>query len=596
MKLKKAQKIVVYIFGGLVALILIAIFSINYIVGNIIETKIFDALNKHESADYHVDLRKVNVNILTGNINLKDIKINPDSSFITRLKEGKTDQSVAIELFIPTFRLGGIGLFKAITNKDININKILLKRAEFRLIIGDNSKERKEVDTKKEFNIDSIYMKGIDGISIGKIEFLNCRFEIYDLIKDQSIIKNNDLRFELKDFYLKELDGDNDYFSLHLDHLECELLKEEFIVPGGNYILTFDRFYFDLYDSTLEIDKLEYKPTYKDKYELAKKLKFTSEIYDISINKIRLSGFDSESIISDGVYIIDSVIIDGMNMDLLMDKRLPFNENKEPKLPHQALKQMRIPLYINKIEIKNSKLVYQEKYEGSDELMTAIMADLNVQFRFVTSVEDSISTKKSMTVNLQSNFMEKIPFTINFDFPLYNKADTFYFSGHLASAEMQEFNKAAFPAMGIKFINGNLKEINFSGSANAKYSNGEMTMLYSELEAEVVKKDPEKDKNKFLSWLANTVVHAFNPGKNNKLRTASMGFERVSYKGFGNFVWKTLQTGIVTTITPTGKKVKTSNVDGINSSDDPDSNETLSKKEERKKAREEKRGEKKDHN
>lgn len=589
MKLKKAQKIVVYIFGGILALILIAIFSINYIVGNIIETKIFDALNKHESANYHVELRKVNVNILTGNINLKDIKINPDSSFITRLKEGKTDQSMAIELFIPTFRLGGIGLFKAITNKDININKILLKSAEFRLIIGEKSKGRKEVDIKKEFNIDSIYMKGLDGIGIGKIEFLKCKFEIYDLIKDQSIIKNNDLRFELKDFYLKELDGDNDYFRLQLDHLECELLKEEFVVPGGNYILNFDRLYFDLSDSILEIDKLEFKPAYKDKYELAKKLKFTSEIYDISINRIKVSAFDIEKIIADGVYIIDGVVIDGISLDILMDKRLPFNENKTPKLPHQALKQMRLPLYINKLEIKNSKLVYQEKYEDSDELMTAIMADLNVQVHFATSIEDSISTKKSMTVNLQSNFMEKIPFSINFDFPLFNKADTFYFSGHLASAEMQEFNKAAFPAMGVKFVKGDLKEITFSGSANDKYSKGEMTMLYANLEAEVDKKDPEKDKNKFLSWVANTVVHTSNPGSNNKLRTASMEFERVPYKGFGNFVWKTLQSGIVATVTPTGKKTRTSSATSSDNAADVRKEDKVSKKETRKAKREEKK-------
>ena len=31
-----------------------------------------------------------------------------------------------------------------------------------------------------------------------------------------------------------------------------------------------------------------------------------------------------------------------------------------------------------------------------------------------------------------------------------------------------------------------------------------------------------------------------------------MKFERVLYKGFGNFLWKTLQNGIVNTIAPFG--------------------------------------------
>ncbi|PLW96208.1 MAG: hypothetical protein C0591_09290 [Marinilabiliales bacterium] len=592
MKLNKTQKVAAYIFGGLIALLLIAIISINLIVGNIIESKITNALNKHETKDYHIELRKVNANILTGNINLKDIKIHPDSSFLNRLKEGETEQSVAIELFIPTFRLAGIGLYKAITSKDININKILFKGADLKLIIGEKPKRSKEVNTKKEFNIDSIYMKGLDGISIGKIEFLKSKFEIYDLVKDQVIIKNTDLKFELRDFYLKELEGNNDYFSLHLENLECELLKEEFAVPGGNYYLNFDRFYFDLFDSILEIDNLTFKPTYKDKYKLAKKLKFTSEIYDISVKKIKISAFDIERMISDGVYLIDSIEIEGINLGILMDKRFPFNEDRKPKLPHQALKHMRIPLYINKIDIKNSKLIYQEKYEGSEELMTAIMGDLNVQVHFATSIKDSIRTRKSMTVNLQANFMEKTPLSVNFDFPLYHKADTFYFSGHLASAKMSEFNKAASPAIGVKFIKGDLKEITFSGSANDKYSKGEMTMLYANLEAEVDNKDPEKDKNKFLSWVANTIVHTSNPGSNNKLRTATMEFERVPYKGFGNFVWKTLQSGIVATVTPTGKKVRTMTEDQNSDSVKSKTEEKTSKKEARKKAKEEKKKDK----
>ena len=46
-----------------------------------------------------------------------------------------------------------------------------------------------------------------------------------------------------------------------------------------------------------------------------------------------------------------------------------------------------------------------------------------------------------------------------------------------------------------------------------------------------------ENKKKFLSWIANTVVHSFNPGKKGKLRTAQMSFERVEYKGLGNFLW-----------------------------------------------------------
>jgi hypothetical protein len=78
-----------------------------------------------------------------------------------------------------------------------------------------------------------------------------------------------------------------------------------------------------------------------------------------------------------------------------------------------------------------------------------------------------------------------------------------------------------------------------------------MKMLYHDLEAEVFKKKTA-EKNDFLSWSVKNLVHKSNPGNNGEVREATMKFERVMYKGFGNFLWKTLQNGIVNSIAPFG--------------------------------------------
>jgi len=588
MALNRKQKIFTYIVAGFIIAGIAGVTIINLFLGNIIETKIRNSLNKQDTTNYHVELRKVNVNILTGNINLKDLRISPDSSFIQRIKQGGIEQSMAIELAIPTFRMAGINLYNAVTSQNININKILFKKAKFKFYVGNKSKKETEVNNDKKINIDSIYVKGIDGIDIGKIEFSKCKFEIYDLVKEQVVLKNEELEFEIKDFYLIELEGDNDYFRLQLDNVKVELIKEKFMIPGGNYYLRFDRMYFNLSESRLEFDKMAFKPTYNDKYELAKKLKFTTGIFDVTIKKIKISSFDVKRMVTDGVFTIDSINIEGMDLNFFKDKRLPFDEEKRPKLPQQGLRDMRIPLYIGKVILKDSYLNYQERMETSTELMTAILADFNVQMYFITSIKDSIKTGKSMLINLQSRFMEKTPLTAKFVLPLNSSVDTFYFSGHLASAKLKEFNRASLPAIGVKFNSGQLNEISFSGSGSSRYSGGEMTMLYTDLDAEVVKKN-QKDKSKFLSWAANTVIHTSNPGKNNKLRVAQMEAERVIYKGFGNIVWKALQSGIVNSVTPTGKIKKTSKEQKKKeAATDKDSDTKETRKEKRKKKKENK--------
>ena len=556
MKLSGKQKKAFIIIGSIVLLLAIVVVAINLIIGHLIENKVREALDKQKEKKYNIEVRTVRANILTGNINLKDLTITPDSLFLELLKKGDADKSTAIELSIPTLRFTGIRIYQAITSQSIDLRNILFKNAEMTVIMGKKSKNKpKELKQQGKLNIDSIYIAGINGIEIGAIKFRNCKLHIYDLVNDKMMLENREMEFEITDFYLEELEGDQDFFSLHLEDVKLDLKQEKFMIPGGNYSLYFGRIYFDLSRSVLELEDMIFTPTYEDKYKLAKKLKFTSEIYDISVKKIRISSFDIRRLINLGELAIDSVRVNNLKLSILMDKRLPFNLDRRPKLPHQALKNMKMPLFIGRISLKDSYLEYQEKIEGATEPMTVALDNLNAQINFATSMKDSIRTGKSLIVNLQADFMKKTPLTLNFVFPLDSRVDTFFYAGHLSSAKMNEFNQASLPALGLKFEKGSLKEISFDGSANATISRGKMIMLYSDLEAEFVKKN-EKDKNKFMSWAANTITFSSNPGKNNKLRTASMNFERVPYKGFGNFVWKTLQTGIMRSVMPSSKAQK----------------------------------------
>jgi len=558
MSLSKKQKVWVYTVEAIAA-ILIVVIIINLIIGHLIETKIKNSLSTEESINYTIELRNVNANILTGNINLKDLKIAPDSAFIKQLKNGESDQSTAVYAMIPTFRLAGIGIYKALTSKNIDIRKILFKKAELKIYLGKKSEKSVEKPEKK-MSADSIFIKGLDGIEIGHIEFSKCKLEVIDLVNDIQIVQSEDLELEIDGIELTELEGQNNYFKIDVDHVSIELLNERINLPNGNYYLTFSRLYLNLSDSLVELEGFNFKPTYEDKYELARKLKYTSEIFDVTLKNLSILGIDFQKIKNEGAFYTDSLLVQGLDLNILMDKRLPFNTDKRPKLPNEAIKNLSFPIYIKGIAINDSRLDYQEKMENTSELMTAILGDLNVQISFATSISDSIATGKSMVVKLKSNFMDLTPLHLNFDFPLVSRVDTFYYSGYMASANMNEFNKAAFPAMGLKFDKGQLDKITFNGSASPRFSKGEMTMLYHDLEAELSKKDFE-NKSKFLSWVANAVLYTSNPGKSTDIRVVQMDFERVPYKGFGNLVWKTLQSGIVNTVLPTGKTTETKEVD-----------------------------------
>lgn len=129
---------------------------------------------------------------------------------------------------------------------------------------------------------------------------------------------------------------------------------------------------------------------------------------------------------------------------------------------------------------------------------------------------------------------------------------------------MSIFNPAIFPVAGLEFNSGVLDSLILKGSANTTYSSGTMKMLYHNLDLFVMKRG-KHTKNTFLSWSINSFIRKNNPGKGvgKKPRVAIMFFERDMEKGFGNFFWKTIFSGLKATLIPGINTVNRENFQSI---------------------------------
>lgn len=554
---KKGKKILI-ISLSVLALLVLAVIVANLIVGNIVEKKINKAIADKYEKRYHVTIKNVSVNIISGNVVLRDLSIKPDTAFLNKYKTGMSTMSSVMDIEVPHFRLIGLDVVQAVTKSIIDIRKLDIVDAKIIFYSGylaaDTMPEAKKTDEAK-INLDSLQILGIEGVLIGKIELLNASIMVHNLRTDSKVIDANEIDVALDGIRLDKLGGEGDYFKLVMDGIKFTLVDEKLSLPGDLYYLSFGKLAYDKETSSLKIQNLKLFPQYNDLYKMAEKLVYTSEIFTVNVDEIEVYNFNLRQIINDKKFYADSISITKLDVDILKDKRFPWNLDKRPQLPNHQLRLMKFPVYIGQVTVKNSRLYYHEIVPGSDEQMAVSLDDLNVSIYNITSVKDSIATGKPMTVNLTSNLMKVAPLQADFVLQLNSKSDNFSFSGHLGKAELSIFNPALKPAAGMVIKSGVADMVTFSATANNTLSTGKMTMVYSGLVAEALKKN-EEEKGKFMSFLANTVVHSSNPGKREKLRIAQMGFERVEYKGFGNFVWKTLQTGIVNTVLPTGKSEK----------------------------------------
>ena len=584
MTLSKKQKRWLIILGIVVGILLVFVLALNLIIASVIEKKIINALKSHPEKNYHITLDRVGVNIINGNVNLRGLQIEPDSVFIEQLKRGELMQSMAIRAEVPLFRLAGFNLIDAIADGEIDIRKILIKNAKVQLLVGKSQQKKPKSDEegKGKFKIDSIRIEGLSGIKLGKFDLTSFKIEVFDVVENKIISENKSLNIDIVGIESVKLEGEDNYFAFHARNAELNLSEEGFKLPGGNYKISIKNMRMKLSDSLIVITDFVLKPQIEDRFAMAKKLVYTTGIFNVKVHEIRISEIDAARMLHKGELIIGHIQVSGMDMDIFKDKRKPWNKDLRPKYPNQALRNMDFPIYIGSIDVDESYLKYHEESAKEFGNLRVTLDKMKGSIKHITSLKDS--SRKPMTANLRAKLFNTADMVVDMLLPLNSRVDTVFISGSLGKSKMSAFDPALFPALGMKITSGTLNNVVFKARANRRYIDGEMVMMYDGLETEVQKKN-EKTENKFMSWLANSVVRKSNPGKNDKLRTVPMHFKRDMYKGFINIAWKGVQTGLVNTVSPTGKVIKEEKPKNNKAK----SNKKLTKKEQRKKNREEKK-------
>jgi hypothetical protein len=533
----------------IIGVIAILILSINIILGSIVSKVVNKQLEKiNKKGVVIIKIEDVNIDIITSSLTLKNMSVSPDSLSFENFKVGKANKPTFSKIFLKKLKIKGFSIFKILLFDEIIAKKIIVDG--MKLTLYKSNLYHKKKATKKPISIDSIFIEGVKKIDLSKIEFFNLDFEIIDIQKNEPLFS-----YTLKECEIDGIDldtDDNNYFKLNKEDLKINLKKQQFNLTNGNYAILFDEINYNYGENSISISNFKFKPTIS-KFKLAQTYKYNKEVFTVETKKINFYGFYLDSILNTGTVIIDSLVVDALNLDIFKNQTKPFDLNKRPKFINQTLKNLEQPINIGLVIVKNSVFKYQEKHKNSKELMTVDITDFNAEINFITSIKDSLKTAKELTINLKGNLCKVAPVNIDIFMPYNTWNNSFSFTGSVGKGNFTAFNQAIYPATGLKFKDGTLNSIQFNVQGTPTKTNGKMSMLYSGLKANLAS---EKKQKKGLNWLANSILLTENPSEKGKLRIALIEFERVQYKGFGNLLWKSVMSGLVNTVVPFGKHVK----------------------------------------
>ena len=517
-KSKKTKKGVLIIGGAI-----FFIWIINLVVSSVIENKIASLIANNQLDYYNLHIGKPQFKLLQQSLVIDNIEL-----------ESKIKLSV---------KLHGFGLLKLIWNAEIDIYNLEINGLH---IINSKGQEHKEEESIP-FDTNAITIKNINGFEIDWVVVNDFKYQIIDVKTKETTFITEPINFKTDGFILEKYQDDL-FKLLPIDNF-FSISDINFKMKEAHYSFSLADFNIDFNKNIITLNQLHFKPLIP-KTKLGNLYPFCDDVYNLELEELKIHNFQLNKLLrKEGVF-IDSISIAGVNLELYKDKRKPFNTSNYKQLPHISLRHSKTPISISKLNVHDSNITIEERVERNDTLMSVVFADASLNVQNITSI-DSLR-QKPMVVDIKANLMKKAPMAVHAEFSLLN--DFFSFNGELGHAKLNLFDSALFPVVGLKILQGDLKGLTFTAYADNVKSHGQMIMLYDNLEAKVFKSD-SFETNKFLSWSVNTLVKQSNPTKNKPPKAAVMGHERETYKGIGNYMWKTILNGITNTISPGGKHV-----------------------------------------
>jgi hypothetical protein len=465
----------------------------------------------------------VQVNIFTQRITISEFDLDHGTD---------STGNIPIKAQIKNITLKSVSLYNLLVNKKLEINAIFIADGSVRFYekkSSINRRPQKKEERIKKIIVDQILLQNIN-TTIGT-----------DSLKQYSGMVNmtlNNIRSSdtagignIKEYTLKDLEG----------NITDLLLKSS----NGFYQTRIVKLSIAGSEEKLLLDSLIITPNYP-KYKFSRVAGKQIDRINASIPRLEITGLQYDQL-RDSVFIASKIEIKSPELHSFRDKRMRFKETKNKPLPVAAIKRLDFGIEVDTVQIKDAKISYEEFPSDGFKSGTVVFEDLQAT---LVNVSDKIYQNKPpyATLEARAKIMGHGLIQASFSLPLDTKK-SYHAKGKISQMELHHLNPALENLAFIKIESGRLNNLIFDFDYNDKSSKGSLTINYQDLKITGLKKEKSKDESDIKTFLINTLV------KNDKdknvpaeKRTGAIEFERDRKRQIFNFWWKSLLSGIKSSV------------------------------------------------
>lgn len=304
--------------------------------------------------------------------------------------------------------------------------------------------------------------------------------------------------------------------------------------------------------SAWAIDSFHLIPRYEP-IEFAQRRGFMADRMDLRVEGVSAIGADVAAALNERRFIADSLTVSALNWDVFRDKRIARDSLSLHKpLFQELLLGLGVMLDIDTLLLSKGMVRYREIAEDGEQPGVFFIDQLSLALGDVCNDLGRVP-QPYLTAMGYGRLMGDGYLAVHGYFPMADTGGASYFSGSLGEMDARAFNPVLGPAAYIWVNDGQVNAMQFAFSAGRYISNGRMRFHYKDLNISVLNKKKGNFKG-FESLLANTfVVKAHNPTQR-ILRIGKISFTRDPERSFIHFWYKSLLSGISSSIGLRGEK------------------------------------------
>lgn len=380
-----------------------------------------------------------------------------------------------------------------------------------------------------------------------------------EILIDNFIITQGKLAIKNKQFKQLQLDT----FSANIEQLQFFLEKDSQQVVWGKLECLGNQFLLDEHkgdnkllaknfqlskNKQLLVNELKWKPKYS-KTNYLDHHEYRKARLDLAISEVSILQFPIEELIFKQTFKAQSITLGNGGLKIYSDKNKKACPDCLKKYPYENLIDADMQIDVDSILVKNGEIVLEELGEGKEKAGKLDWSKVYASIYNLTNNREKIKTHPNTVADIQAVFVDDGNVNLHFELPNFNKNADYRFYGDLDKVKLREINSFLIFSKRFRIRQGEVNKFAFSGRGNLQGASGEMELRYKNLELSFLNKD--RSPKKFISKVVNKLIgNKNNPDKEDKLRQGKMFFERDLHTSFVSNWWKTMQSGIKSTMLP----------------------------------------------